>query len=205
MAGIQSVPGKKFYHDSGNQRFVNLTGRCNLNCQYCPEPMERTQSGDDTLLGPEPSLKELLLVVCSNCSGREIHFTGLGEQTYRLYDILCAGRYLRRNGARVVLNTNGLADRIHNRPVAPDLEDNVDCVNVSLPAINASDYERICRPGIDNAFESVINFIEGMRGYVPEINLAVPAGQPDVDVEGVQKLAKELEIGFQQRKNHSFC
>ena len=202
MADIQSVPGKKFFQDSGNRRFVNLTGRCNLNCQFCPEPMDRTASGDNTLLGAEPGLKEILLGVCGNCSGREIHFSGLGEQTYRLYDILCAGRYLRRNGARVVLNTNGLADRIHNRPVAPDLEDNVDCVNVSLPAINAKDYERICRPGIDNAFESVINFIEDMRHYVSEINLAVPAGQPEVDVKGVQDLARKLEIGFQQRKYH---
>jgi len=205
MAGTQSVPGKKFYYDSGNRRFVNLTGRCNLDCQFCPEPVDRSESGENTLLGPEPGLKELILGVCSNCSGREIYFSGLGEQTYRLYDILCAGRYLRRNGARVVLNTNGLADRIHNRPVAPDLEDNVDCVNVNLPATNARDYERICRPAIDNAFESVISFIESMRFYVPEINLAVPAGQPGVDVEGVQELAKELEIGFFQRKDSLVC
>jgi TatD family-associated radical SAM protein len=112
---------------------------------------------------------------------------------------------LRIKGVRVVLDTNGLADRIHDRMVAPDLEDNIDCVNVTLPAANAVDYQRFCKPKISNAFESVIEFVKSVRDYVPEINLVVPAQQPGVDPIAVQKLAKDLKIGFQQSEKVSLC
>jgi len=205
MGSIQFGPGKEIYRDHGKRRFINATGRCNLNCRCCPEPANRFDNSSALLLGPEPSLRELIDAACCSGPGYEIHFSGLGEQTYRLYDILRAGRFLRGKGVRVVLNTNGLADRIHERPVAPDLEDNVDCVNVHLPANNARDYDHFCRPSIDNAFESVIEFIESMRDYVPEINLTIPVGQPGADLTGVQTLAKYLGIGFQQREFASLC
>jgi len=205
MERVQFGPGKEFYRDCGKRRFINATGRCNLNCRCCPEPADRFDSGSVILLGPEPSLRELIDTACCSSPGYEIHFSGLGEQTYRLYDILRAGRFLRGKGVRVVLNTNGLADRIHNRATAPDLEDNVDCVNVHIPATNARDYEHFCRPRISNAFESIIEFIESMRDYVPEINLTVPAGQPGIDLEGVDSLAKALGVGFQQREIASLC
>jgi TatD DNase family protein len=205
MESNQFVPNRTFYHDSGIRRLVHLTGRCNLNCLYCPEPADRSKHGEDSPPVSEPSLRELIQSVCGNNPGREVQFGGLGEQTYRLYDILRAGRFLRLKGMRVVLNTNGLADRIHNRSVAPDLEDNVDCVNVNIPAANAEDYERICRPKINNAFESIIEFVKSARDYVPEINLAVPALQPEVDLAGIEKLAKELNIGFQAREKISLC
>ncbi|MGW8246856.1 MAG: radical SAM protein [Acidiferrobacterales bacterium] len=197
---MNQVPGGvRFYHDSGRQRFINATGRCNLNCHFCPEPADRSESG------PEPSLRDLIDAACCTGPGYEIHFSGPGEPTFRLYDILRVGRFLRGKGVRVVLDTNGLASRIHNRPVAPDLEDNVDCLNVSLSAANARDYERICRPTISNAFDSVIEFIDNARDYVPELNLAVPAGQPEIDLAAMQELAKDLEVGICLRNNASLC
>lgn len=195
----------KFILDKGNRRFVNITGHCNLDCRFCPEPADRSDGSNDPLLVPEPSLREIIESVCGSNTCREVHFCGLGEQTYRLYDVLRAGRFLRIKGVRVVLDTNGLADRIHNRSVAPDLEDNVDCVNVKISAANAGDYERICRPRISNAFESIIEFIESARDYVPEVNIAVPARQPEIDLASVQKLAKDLKIGFQQCEKTSLC
>ena len=198
-------PEGGFIRDVGNQRFVNITGHCNLDCRFCPEPADRSEGSKDTLLVPEPGLRKIIESVCTSHSCREVRFCGLGEQTYRLYDVLRAGRFLRIKGVRVVLDTNGLADRIHDRMVAPDLEDNVDCVNVKIPAANAQDYERICRPKISNAFESVIEFIKSARDYVPEINLVIPAQQPEIDPKAVQKLAEDLKIGFQQREKASLC
>lgn len=195
----------RFIREVGNQRFVNITGHCNLDCRFCPEPADRSEGSNDALLVPEPSLRKIIESVCTSNSCREVRFDGLGEQTYRLYDILRAGRFLRIKGVRVVLDTNGLADRIHNRSVSPDLEDNVDCVNVKIPAANARDYERICRPKISNAFESVIEFIKSARDYVPEVNLVVPAQQPEIDPVAVQKLAEDLEVGFLLREKASLC
>ena len=65
---------------------------------------------------------------------QEIVFCGLGEPTLRLDTLLAVGRALRRQGARVRLNTNGLANQYHGRDVTPELGSAIDAMSISLNA-----------------------------------------------------------------------
>lgn len=199
MAKHSEAEGQLLTYDIGNQRFLKVTDRCNLNCIFCPKK-NIGEAGDDQLnLPDEPSLTKIIDIVCGTGSCREVIFSGLGEPTYRLYDILKAARYLQNKGIRAVLHTNGLADRIHDRTIAPDLEDNIDEVNISINAHTAEVYEKVSRPSIDNAFQSVIDFVKSARDYVPIVNISATRGISDINIDSCKALAEELQVGFVER------
>lgn len=198
MAKHPSGESEQIYYDIGDRRFISVTERCNLHCQYCPRTNRHDNVLENYQLPTEPSLTRLIDTVCATGNCREVVFSGLGEPTYRLYDILKASRYLQGKGVKVVLHTNGLADRIHDRLIAPDLEDNIDEVNVSLNAHETNSYDRICRPQIPNAFDSVLGFIECVKDYVPTVNIMSTAGAVGVESQEIRNLAERLGVGFKE-------
>lgn len=199
MSKHPSKMGMILHYDIGDQRFVKVTERCNLNCRFCPKQNLLGSSCKRLPVPREPSLAEIIDSVCATGKCREVIFSGLGEPTYRLYDILQAARLLRGKGVRVVLHTNGLADRIHARSIAPDLEDNIDAINISLNAHCADAYNWVCRPEIDNAFESALEFVRNVREYVPEVSISATRGLPEVNTDACRELADELGVRFQER------
>jgi len=205
MAKHPSNGVERIFYNDGHRRFVNVTQRCNLDCVYCPRREEYdTASGRYRLLD-EPSLTRLIDTVCASGGYREVIFAGLGEPTYRLYDILKTSRYLRARGVKVTLHTNGLADRIHQRKIAPDLEDNVDEINVSLNAHDADSYENICRPQIEGAFQSVMDFIESVKEYVPSINIVSASDVDGLQHQRIRDLATSLGVGYREVSNSQHC
>ena len=199
MAKHSSKQSVILHYDVGDKRFIKVTERCNLNCKFCPKQNLLGSSTKQFPAPKEPSLTEIIDSVCATGNCREVIFSGLGEPTYRLYDILKAARYLKSKGVRAVLHTNGLADRIHDRPIAPDLEDNIDAINISLNAHCAEAYDKVCRPEIENAFQSVTDFIRNVREYVPEVSVSATRGLPEVNMDACRELANELGVRFQER------
>lgn len=200
----QTFRNELVHYDIGKRRYIDITERCNLSCHFCPKADRR---GDEQveLVSNEASLTSLIDNVCATGRCSEVVFSGLGEPTYRLYDILKAARYLKNRGVRVVLNTNGLADQIHQRMIAPDLEDNIDEINVSLNGHDAETYERLCRPRIHGAFPSVLQFLESAREYVPSVNIMCAEGIPGVRLDLLQELASGLGVGFRTTSASQPC
>jgi len=103
--------------------------------------------GDAKLwLNEEPDLKALLAAVDAQGPTSEIVWCGFGEPTFRLDLIVEAAPWLRKNGAKIRLNTNGHACLIHGRDVLPLLSESVDKVSVSLNAPTFDKYVEMCRP-----------------------------------------------------------
>ena len=108
--------------------YVNLTNRCNCNCEFCLRHGKKQGSiytEDSLWLEHEPSCQEALDSFLSRdvCSYREIVFCGYGEPTYRVDDIIWLVDELKaRFGDKlppVRINTNGHANLIHGRDVIP--------------------------------------------------------------------------------------
>ena len=129
--------------------YVNLTNRCNCNCEFCLRHGKKEGSiytEDSLWLEREPTRQEALDSFLSRdvCSYREIVFCGYGEPTYRIDDIVWLVDQLKeRFGEKlppVRINTNGHANLIQGRDVLPDLKGRVDTLSISLNANTAAEY-----------------------------------------------------------------
>jgi TatD DNase family protein len=93
----------------------------------------------------------------------------------------------------VRLNTNGHGDRIHRRPIAPELVGLVDTVSVSLNAQDRETFERHCPSAFSpDGFTPMLEFIRSARDAGIEVVCTVVAPLPGVDEEACRRLAEEV-------------
>lgn len=175
--------------------YVNMTNRCPCACTFCLRHNAPGVYGSDPLwLDREPTVQE----VCDSLDGwnlddyEEIVFCGYGEPTERLEDLLEVARYLKgKHSIPLRINTNGLADLIWGKSTAPMLEGLIDCVSVSLNAMDAEEYLRLTRSkfGI-GSYDAMLKFTQECTKYVPRVVMTV-VGEPVTSVED-QKICEEI-------------
>lgn len=181
-------------------RYLNITNRCTLRCAFCPKFNGTWEvQGYDLRSQHEPSVEEMLAAVGNPRDYHEVVFCGLGEPTLRLYPLLEVATRLRNQGARVRVNTDGLANLIHGRDITPDLEDNIDALSISLNAQDEATYNRHCRPKEPGAYAAMLDFTERARHFVPEVTLTAIDGLPGVDIAACEKIARDLGVNFRRR------
>ena len=157
--------------------YVNLTNRCNCNCEFCLRHGKKEGSiytEDSLWLEREPTRQEALDSFLSRdvCSYREIVFCGYGEPTYRIDDIVWLVDQLKeRFGDKlppVRINTNGHANLIQGRDVIPDLKGRIDTLSISLNANTAAEYVALCHPVQgEAAYQAMLDFAKEAKDYVP--------------------------------------
>ena len=181
-------------------RYLNITNRCTLRCAFCPKFNGIWDvQGYDLRSRHEPGVEEMLAAVGNPRDYNEVVFCGLGEPTLRLYPLLEVAARLRNQGARVRVNTDGLASLIHRRDVTPDLEDNIDVLSISLNAQDEATYNRHCRPKEPGAYAAMLDFTERARDFVSEVTLTAIDGLPGVDIAACEKIARDLGVNFRRR------
>jgi len=154
--------------------YVNLTNACTNSCIFC----SRTYSsyllgGFDLFLSNEHGAEEYIDNLKRSISGhsliREIVFCGYGEPTSRLGALLEIAAWSKERGFPVRLNTNGLAEMIHERDVVFELIGLIDGVNVSLNAPDPHSYAGISNPeGGEDVWRCVLGFLRRCLHYLPE-------------------------------------
>ena len=163
--------------------YINLTNRCPCACTFCIR--QRTSKAEfdnvDTLwLEREPTAQEVIDAIKeeSRTEGfrgyKEFVFCGYGEPTEALDVLLEVASFLKSEfpGIPVRINTNGLADLINGKPVAPLLEGKIDAVSVSLNSSDPGIYERTVRPVFgEKAFPALLAFVGQAARYVPKVTL----------------------------------
>jgi TatD family-associated radical SAM protein len=185
----------------GKKRYLNITNRCSLVCEFCPKTKDEwLVHGHYLRLTREPSVEEIIEAAGDVRVYKEHVFCGLGEPTLRLYDVLQAALILRQRGAVITLVTDGLANLVYRRDVTPDLEGIIDRLSVSLNAHNEAVYDRYCHGPFAGAFDALIDFTRRAKDYVPDITMTVVAGLPGVDVQGCVDIAKGVGVHFRVRE-----
>lgn len=182
--------------------YLNLSSRCNLRCHFCPRLDDEWDVQNYNLRltrSQEPSAEEVLQAVGDPTSFQELVFCGLGEPTLRLDTLVTVGQALRRRGARVRLNTNGLANQYHGRDVTAELATAVDAISISLNAQDATTYERHCRPKQTGAYAALLDFIGRAREHIPDVTVTAVAGLEGVDSDACARIAAELGVKFRSR------
>lgn len=200
---MNSEVGEVFY-EYGSGLYANITNRCPCRCEFCIRGMtDGLGTADSLWLKREPSAEEILLMLKEWNLSRyeELVFCGYGEPTERLDDLLSISCWVKENtGLRIRINTNGLADLIHEEETAPMLEGLVDVVSVSLNQCTAEKYDRLCHPRFgEKAFPAILHYTRDVQQYVPDVIMSVVNVIPEEDIASCRRIAAELGVPLRVR------
>ena len=190
--------------------YVNLTNKCNCNCEFCLRHGEKEGSiytEDSLWLEREPTRQEALDSFLSRdvCAYREIVFCGYGEPTYRIEDILwLVDRLKERFGGQlppVRINTNGHANLFLGRDVAPLLQGRVDTISISLNGSTPEEYCAVTKPrqGVQ-AWDAMLDFARECREYVPHVVMTiVDKDKTPEEIARCRRLTEDLGVTLRIR------
>lgn len=187
----------------GDKIYVNLTNRCPCACTFCIRQNGDGAYGSDSLwLEREPTVDEVIAEFGKYDISKytEVVFCGYGEPMERADDVAFIGRYVKENlGLPVRLNTNGLGDKINDKPTAEMLEGAVDTVSISLNQCDKEKYNAVTRPKWEDGFDAMISFAADCKKYVPKVMFTVVDVIPPEDISRCKALAMSLGIELRVR------
>lgn len=186
--------------------YVNLTNRCPTACVFCiKNNWKMSYRGSNLDLGgAEPDTTTVMALIKKEWAAhpfKELVFCGYGEPTMRLGALIAVAGAVKSGSLapvpadlRVRLNTNGLGGLVNGRDIVPELKGLIDAAHVSLNTADPAQWLAMMRPRHEYAakgFESVLDFIRGAAGALPE-TAATAVRNDAVDLKRFEALAKEL-------------
>jgi len=181
--------------------YLNITNRCTNKCTFCVRFRSDFVKGHHLRLDSEPTAKEIIKSIGDPKDYREIVFCGYGEPLIRLDVLKEVADWVKKNGGRVRINTNGHGNVIHKRNILPELAGLVDSMSISLDAQDSATYDKLCAPAFPNAFDEVVGFIREARKHIPDVQATV-VEMEGVDVEKCRALMDGLSVKLRVRKLH---
>jgi TatD DNase family protein len=199
LFGFPAADAPSIAYEMWGSLYLNITNRCTNDCSFCIRNITDTLWGYNLKLATEPTVDEIKRAIGDPGRYREVVFCGYGEPTVRLDVVLEIGRWLREQGARVRLDTNGQGSLIWNRNVVPELAGAIDAVSVSLNAGDAETYDRVCRSRFGSgAYEHVVAFVRESLKAGMETSVSV-VDVPEIDVDAARRVAGELGVPLRVR------
>lgn len=199
--GEPEQSGKIAYSINGTL-YLNITNRCTNQCVFCAKYADYTLKGHNLNLTHEPSVTETIAAITDPHHYDEVVFCGYGEPLLRLDLVLAVAGWLKEQGVRVRINTDGLANLVHGRNILPDLAGRIDALSVSLNAADAFTYQQLCPSVYGQAgYQAVREFIRLAAVYIPDIT-ATAVSYPGVDISRCEQIAAEMGVKFRARSYH---
>lgn len=193
------IESGKIAYQIRDSLYLNITDHCTNSCPFCAKNSDLTVKGHYLGIDSEPTTTEVIEAIGDPSPYKEVVFCGFGEPLIRLDIVKEVASWLKGKGAKVRINTDGLANIIHKRNILPELKGIVDALSVSLNADTAELYEKVCRPPFDGAYEGVKKFIVEAKKYIPDVTASV-VGLPNIDVEKCRNIVEgELGVKFRLR------
>jgi len=188
-------------YDIDDSRYINLSDRCTLRCEFCPKTHNEFEVHEYNLrLKHRPSAADIITAVGDPTKYKEIVFCGFGESTLRLKVLLEIAHSIKEQGGRVRINTDGLANLVNKRNVLPELARCVDALCVSLNAQNEIIYDRHCKPLLEGAYTAMLEFLSLAPHYISDVTATAIDGLEGVDIDACEKIAIERGVKFRRRE-----
>ncbi len=204
LFGIGTIDqNTKIAYQIRDSLYLNITNRCTNSCIFCAKFGDFVVKGHELKLDREPSADEVKQAIGDPTRYAEVVFCGYGEPLLRLDLVKETAQWLKSQGVKVRVNTDGQANLVYGRNILPELEGLVDAVSVSLNAPDARTYRHLCPSGFDaeHAYQAVKDFIAQAGQYIPEVT-ATAVTYPGVDIAACEKVAGELGVEFRAREYH---
>ena len=180
--------------------YINLTNLCTLRCAFCPKFNKQWDvRGYNLHLDNEPSVKNIIEKIGDISKYKEIVFCGLGEPTMKLSKLLQVSKILKKQDARIRLNTDGLGNLVNGMDITQKLADNIDAISISLNAQNETVYNKHCRPPQTGTYNALLDFISAISKKMNDVTLTAIDGLEDVDIDECERMAQQYGVKFNRR------
>ena len=184
--------------------YINLTNACTNDCVFCLRSQKDDVCGAEMWHDDKYSLEDIISQFKSFKTPKNVVFCGYGEPFLKKDMMKSFAEYLRKNypNIKIRVNTNGHANAIYKYNVAEEFKDLLDEASVSLNSDNAQQYNEICNPKIENAYEEVKKFIKACSNAGIEVSASIVTGfdNRDINVENCEKIANSLGAKFRNRE-----
>ncbi len=183
-----------------NSLYINTTNRCTNACTFCAKFKDFTVKGHHLRLDHEPSTAEVKAAIGDPAQYAEVVFCGYGEPLIRLDLVKEIAAWLKQQGIRVRVNTDGQANLVHGRNILPELSGLVDAISVSLNAPDAATYQHWCRSRFgEPGYQAVKDFLAEANKHIPSVT-ATAVTLPGIDIAACRRVADELGVEFRERE-----
>ena len=188
-----------------NTVYVNLTNACTNSCVFCLREQKDDVCGAQMWHDENYTLDDIIIQFKSyNHVPQNVVFCGYGEPFLKKDMMKAFAQYLRENypEIKIRVNTNGHANAIYKTNVAEEFKGLLDEASVSLNSDNAEQYNEICQPKIENAYEAVKDFLRSCKkaGIKTYASIVTGFDEREINVENCERIAHELGAEFKNRE-----
>jgi TatD DNase family protein len=149
----------------------------------------------------EPLAETYIKEISNPKDYKEIVFCGYGEPVIRWDVVKEISKYVKANGGRTRLNTNGHGNIINKRDITPEMKGLIDVVSISLNTFDPNQYSELV--GLETSyFDEMIDFAKKSKQFVEKVVMSI-VSIDEVDIEHARKITEE-EIGAEFRVREFF-
>ena len=185
--------------------YVNLTNACTNSCVFCLREQKDDVCGAEMWHDGNYTLEDVIEQFNEyKPIPQNVVFCGYGEPFLKKDMMKDFAQYLRENypEIKIRVNTNGHANAVYKTNVAEEFKGLLDEASVSLNSDNSEQYNEICQPKIENAYDAVKDFLKcckevGIKTYA---SIVTGFDERKINVENCEKIAKELGAEFRNRE-----
>ncbi|MDP4115133.1 MAG: YchF/TatD family DNA exonuclease [Bacteroidota bacterium] len=201
LFGIGAKNETCFVYQLGNSLYINVTNRCNANCVFCDRKGEASLHGYNLKMNKqqEPAADVYIKAIGDPKAYEEIVFCGYGEPTIRWNIVKEVAAYVKQNGGKTRINTNGHGNVVNKRDITPEFSGIIDSVSISLNSPDIGQYAELMRVNKE-MFNEMITFARKAKAYVNNVVLTV-VSLDSVEIEKAREFAENVVgVNFRVRK-----
>lgn len=200
LFGIGEKMELTFTYKLGNSLYINVTNRCNADCVFCDRKGEATIKGYRLKMSKsqEPIASVYINEIGDPQKYEEIVFCGYGEPTIRWDIVKQIAKYVKDNGGKTRLNTDGHGNFINKRDITPEMKGLIDTVSISLNSTDPVQYANLMRVN-ESMHAEMIDFAKKSKEF-SKVVLSI-VGLNEVDTEKAKKfVSEEIGVAFRERE-----
>lgn len=201
--GVGSPPETSFTYKIHNSLYINVTNRCNADCTFCRRKEDPYLVGYNLGMkkSQEPPAETYIKEIGDPKMYNEIVFCGYGEPTIRWDVVKKIAAYVKSNGGKTRLNTNGHGNVINKKDITPEMKGLIDTISISLNSYDPKQYAELMQVS-EEYFTEMKNFARSAKKYVNRVVMSI-VSLDEVEVEKSRKLVED-EIGVEFRVREYF-
>lgn len=189
--GINKKSKISYTYLLGKNLYINITNRCNADCFFCKRRGDALLQGYNLKMtkDEEPPAEVYIQEIGDPNQFDEIVFCGYGEPTIRWDVVKKVAKYVKANGGRTRLNTNGHGSFINKRDITPEFMGLIDIVSISINTVDPRQYAKIMK--LDTRFfNEMVAFAKSVKQYVEKLVMTV-VSIDEVEIEKARTIVEE--------------